>query len=446
MAALVGFLVAAGAGLQHGLGTRAASAGAGGPSESGAWFCPHGGARGWHVWMVMANPGRTPVHVRITTFGPHGVKAQSTGTVPPSAEVYRPVPGSIAGEGTEIEYFGGWVGAAWVVRGPRSNGFLSGSRCAATPSATWYLPDLPTARGDTSYIVLTNPFHAEAAVSVVLRSDRGRIVRAQPLTPLVVPPRTSRQIKVNQFLLQAPDERTVTADLEVQLGRVVAGGVDLSPGGAAAEVAEGAASCGWSLPLAGSSGGSILGLLDAQNGRSDLNLIGQTATGQQTLSSGEGLSLAPGTPGTFTVPNRTAAGITVACRNGRPISVQRRASGDHGDPAIIDGVERPASRWLLLPTCSPSGGSEQVVIQNPGHEAAEVELRGLGPSAASGFPTTSMVVAPGTAQVVELTKMVGTRPVSVLVTARVGTVVVGGASIGSGGEGFAATVAIPVGT
>ncbi len=441
VAAVVVLMAGSGIGLERVVGIRPAPPGSPGASMSGGWFCPHGGGRGWRAWIAVANPNPDPVLIRITTFGRRGIRAQRTDTIPGSSQIYHSVPAGTGGEGTEIEYFGGWVGAGWVVQRSGDEPFLGGSRCAGSPSASWYLTDLPTARGQAARVELMNPFGEDATVSVAIRTDQRAAVRPGALSPHVVPARTSTEIRLNQFLLQAPGERIVSVELDVQLGRIAAAGVSVTADGMATEIGEPRESARWSLPGTGFAGGSTLSLLNAKGRRSDVTIIAQSPASQRVLSGVDGLSLSKGEAAAFPAPEDGADGIVIESTNKQPVAAERRLVGTDGEPALI-GAGSPATRWLVIPTLPPTGGEASIVVQNPAREPAEVELRLLGSSGSVFAANRTLTVSAGRVVRVDLTQMAGTEPVSALITATTGTVVVGGASYASNGSGYAATLGL----
>jgi hypothetical protein len=444
VATVAAVMVGSGIGLERAVGIRQPAPGSPHSATTGGWFCPHGGGDGWRAWVAIANPNPEPVSIRITTFGRRGVRARLDDVVPGSTLVYRPVPARSGGEGTEVEYFGGWVGAGWVIQRSGEDSFLGGSRCADAPSPTWFLTDLPTARGQTARLELMNPFGEDATVGVVLRTDQRAAVRPGPLSPYVVPAGTSTEVRLNQFLLQAPGEKVVSAELEVQLGRVVAGAVTISGDGVATEVGEPREATRWSVPGAAFAGGSTLSLLNAKGRRSDISVIAQSASQQRVLSGVDGLSLSRGEATAFAIADETAAGLFVESMNKQPIAAGRRLFGTNAEPALVAGSPSPSARWLLLPTLPPRGGQATMVLQNPTREPVSVEIRLLGSSGSLFAANRTLTVPAGRAVTVDLAQMAGTVPVSALVTATTGTVVVGGASYGPGGAGYAATLAVPV--
>ena len=162
---------------------------------SGAWFCPHGGGSGWTGWIAVANPGRSPVRIRTTTYGAQGVALVRSFTLPPSHEAYREVPVTDPAASTEVEYVGGWVAAGAVVRSSGSDADVAAERCVAGRNRGWFLPDETTAADEKASIVVMNPYAAPAEFNVVIRTDLPRTVRPGPLTPVVLEPFTATSFK-----------------------------------------------------------------------------------------------------------------------------------------------------------------------------------------------------------------------------------------------------------
>ena len=61
---LLAVVVVGGVYLQR-VGPKASAAVSSEAAPSGAWFCPHGGGAEWAVTLELANPGTTPVQVRV---------------------------------------------------------------------------------------------------------------------------------------------------------------------------------------------------------------------------------------------------------------------------------------------------------------------------------------------------------------------------------------------
>ena len=439
VAVVVAVVGVSGWALERWVGPRGASAAVDGGERSGAWHCPHGGGEGWEGWVVLANPGPDPVRVRVTSMGAEGPTDTEALDVPPGRHVYRPVPAAEAGASTQVEYFGGWIGAEAVVR---SGSRAAAARCAPAPRRGWFLPDQTTEKGRTSLVILMNPFAEPAEVDVVLRTER-RTVTPGALNPLVIGPRASVAVPVNEYVLQSPRERTVAVQVIQRLGRAVAGGFVLTEAGLRTEVGSPAAQRRSILPAGTYEGSPDLVLVNPGDARADLAVIGQGPDGQ-TLASGlgldAGLSVPPESVATFDVADLEDAGVVVESTNERPVVPALRIFGASGDGATVTGAVGGAARWLGLPGLPPEGGVAYLLVQNPGTRPVTVHVRALqreGPDAPA--PRT-VVVSSGQTVRVELTEE---APTSALVEAEGGTVVVGTASYPSTG-GFAATLAIPV--
>jgi Family of unknown function (DUF5719) len=435
-------VIGVGVALDRGVGARAAPGGAatGITGSSGAAFCPHGGGEGWTGWVDVANPGRRPVRVRLTTFGPHGVLARSSFVLPPLSGAEREVPATDPGAATEVEYFGGWAAASAVVRSDGSPPSVAAERCAGAPSGRWYLPDTGTGSGQTAYLVVMNPFPQDAAFDVLLQTDRRSPVRPGPLTPYVLPAGTSVALKVNDFLVQGPDEALVTAQVRIRIGRVVAGSLGLSSAGVREEAGIAAPATRWLLPGAGSTGTSTLQLRDATGRRADVSVILQGESTQSVASIAGDSSIGPGMVRQEELDAGSGPfGVEVRSTNRVPIVVARRLTGEHGDVASVDGVAGTARRWLVLPTSPPSGSSRFLILMNPQQDPATLTVRLLGGRGEVPAGSLASITVPGGRQVVHEVPTDGPAPVAVLVTAASGTVVAAEASLSGVGGGYAST-------
>src|SRR5207245_2780430 len=209
---------ASGVGLDRALGPRAAGAGAASGAPTGAWFCPHGGSPGWSAWVVMANPGTATVSVRVTELAGGRAPSTSTLTLRPLQQVYREVSASDPADATVVEFFGGWIGASAVIRSDQSPPGVAAERCESSPRPTWYLLDEPTGPGDTSFVIVMNPFAEDAAFDLAARTE-SRTIAPGSLRPYVLRARSSVAVRLNDIALQAPGERTVNASVVARRGR-----------------------------------------------------------------------------------------------------------------------------------------------------------------------------------------------------------------------------------
>jgi hypothetical protein len=357
--------------------------------------------------------------------------------------VYRSVPANEPGSSTEVEYFGGWVGAAAVVDSPASPAGVAAERCVTAPHEKWFVPDGTTGRGETSSLVVMNPFGEDAAFDVTIRTERRSISPGQ-LSPALVRAGTSVAIRLNKYVLQGPSEHTVSAEVITKLGRVVVGGVGIMASGLRAEAGETMTAEQWIVPAAGYEGQSEIVGVNPGDRPADLTVIGQGASTARVVGLGN-LALRPQAAGTFEVSGLQGVGTLVQSTDGEPIAVARRLEGAKGDTATINGASRAASVWLVLPTTPPQGGTSIVVLENAGRSSAHLSFRllgGRGPVAGSGIP--SITVPAGRTIALSLVSATGGAPVSVVVSASGGTIVAAAASYSLGGAGYAATLGLPI--
>jgi hypothetical protein len=444
MAVLSALVVVGGLFMERELGVRPV-AGAPAFGLTGAWFCPHGGGEGLDGWAVITNPNPRPVRVRLTTFGSRGVIARRDFSIPASTQQYRAVRTADAGSATEVEYFGAWVGAEWVMQRTGTSPASAASRCASSSARSWYAPDVATGRGQTAFLVVMNPFAEDATFDVVIRTDRRRAVTPSELSPYVLPAGSSIGLRMNRFLLQAPKERIVTAEVHLRLGRAVAGSLSLSAEGLGTEIGAPLLARRWVLPAAGYEDGSTVNLMQPQNRPADLTVVGQGPTQERVLTGGPGtLVLEPRQVRAFRVQDSSVAGLVVEVGPNALVAAQRRVTGEGGDPALIGGSLLSRGRWLVLPPLPPNGGQTTIVVQNPGRVGAVIGLRLFGSEGA--IPAgifDQLTLSPGRSITLDLSRIVGDQSVSALLTATEGTIVVGGASYASNEAGYAATLGLP---
>jgi hypothetical protein len=412
-------------------------------TQTGAWFCPHGGRGKAHGWIVVTNPGASDVAVRVTTFGKGGVGALSSFSAPAGHQVYQEVPATEPGAATEVEYFGGWIGAAAVVQGPGSKAALAGERCVPSPRGAWFLPDQPTGRDETAFAVVMNPFSSPAQFNVVVRTEQ-RIISPRDLTPYVLRPMSSVAIRLNDYALESPGQTTVTTEVIRRLGRVVAGSFAVTRGSLRAEVGESSLERRWVVPGTDQAGSTSLAMINPGKGRADVTVIRQGPTIQEVLSTENGLSVAADSVLAFSASHMNGAGVLVESTNRGRIAVAAILTGPGQDTATMDGTGSPASAWLVLPTLPPSGGQGVLILQNPGPAPVDVSIRVIGANGSLDLPVVgTRTVAAGRTVVVPLLTPADT-PVSVVVTARSETFVAAGASYVGDGVGYAATLGLPM--
>jgi hypothetical protein len=290
-----------------------------------------------------------------------------------------------------------------------------------------------------------NPFAEDATFDVVIRTDRRLGVTPSDLSPYVLPAGRTVALRLNRYLLQAPRERIVTAEVHVKLGRAIAGSLSISADGVGAEVAVPQLARRWVMPAADFEGRSVINLMDPQDRPADITVVGQAPNEDRVLTEGPGaLRLESGQVRAYPVQDPSAVGLVVVVEQRAQIAAQRRVVGDGGDPALIAGSPVTKARWLVLPTLPPKGGRTTIAVQNPGQDEAVIELRLIGAQGAVPAGVFDrLTVNPGRSLSIDLSRIVGNEPVSALLTTEDGTIVVGGASYASTDGGYSATLGLP---
>jgi len=420
------------------LGANPPAAGVAGP-PTGVWFCPHGGAKGWEAWVVVTNPSRAPSSVRVTSFDASGSSRASTFSVAGERQVYRSIPAGTTEASTEVEYFGGWVGATTVVQTP--GGALAAGRCQSAPHPQWYLPDVSTAPGRTTYLVVMNPFDTNAEFDVAFRTEK-RTVRPGPLTPLVVRPGRSAAIKVNSYVLGGPQEATVSAEVNPIIGRVIPGAFGTAGSSLRSEEAQPEASASELIPAAGYGSAGFLQIENPTTRDARITVTQLGPTSRRTVATAAATTVSAGRAMTVPLTGFPDGSIEVTSRGGVPVAAAVRLEGPTADEATVGAAGPPGPTWLVPAATPPDGGTEVVVLMNPGKVAVPVQLRLIGAGGVLGEPTAS--VPAGRTFILPLSAQFGAVPTSVVVVAARGGIVAGAVATTSDGNGFAATTGVPI--
>jgi hypothetical protein len=452
-----GAVAAGGVVMERRLGPRAPAPVTRSDEVSGAWYCPHGGGEGWRAWVTVANPSPRPTQVRLTTW---------TGSTPQrAAEILQPgthrrveVPAGQMAAATVVEFLGAPAAAGTVVTRPEDQGGgVAAEPCLERAGTRWYVPEASTLRGETSSLVVHNPFVTDAVVDVALLSAT-RLLRPGKLKGIVLPPGQVRAVDLGRFAL---GEGALTPVVAAPLGRVVVGGVTTSAGGLRATSAVPEPSTRWILPGAGD-GSGVLVVTAPEGHPAPIHARAQTADAESALLDLE--TVAAGTAVGFDEGAREA-GMVVEADGPAPFLAARRLTaarpppqpeprrgarggGKGGQeeeepppPAPVDvaataGAAAPDEAWVVLPPVVPAGGTAVVLLQNPGTRPAEVEVIPLG-TEGRGEPQ-AVEVLPRTTVRVELA-----QPAAALVRARSGAVVASGAGLGE--RSYALAAGVPLG-
>lgn len=428
-------VVAGGLALERGLGARTLSPGEVPSEVSGAWFCPHGGSGRWRVWLVVANPATEPARIRILTYG-SGRPVGQAATIEGGTQSYLEVDAADPAAASAVEYFGGPVAAGMVIARTTGRGEPLGRAaepCLAESGTRWLLPEGTTLRGYDEKVVVMNPFAQEAVVSLWLTDER-ETIKPGDLQGIVLPSRRSIAFDLGAFAL---GKETLATTVDVGLGKVAAASVGLSERGIRASVGVSGPAATWILPGALDEEPSALTV--AGTSRAEAPFRARIAGPQGQVEVISEAAVPSGKAATHSVPAQ--GGSVVAYADGSEPFVAGRRLVTEGDLASVSGVAQGASSWLALPTTTPSGGASALIVHNAGDAVADVRISLLTDTGPAEVPEIARVtMRPGGYRIVDLEPFVGSEPVSVVVRAETGSVVVGQASRAD--RGFAVALGV----
>jgi hypothetical protein len=441
-AAVIALLVVLGALYASGVGARSIAAGPAGSAPTGAWFCPHGGGpQDWTVTLQLANPGETPVPVRIRDLGDGKPGEPKDLTVDPGSTVAVPVRADGRERATSVEYFGGWVAAGWVAHAGGGEGGVAAEPCLADTSRRWFLPDGATQEDDDDYVIVMNPFATDAIFSLTLLTEDRDPIETEAWTNVTLKPFRSEAFRLNENVL---GETTVSTVLDVSVGRVAAATLGVSKsGGIRSSVGVRGAASETILPGGFDQGRTDLVLMSTATNRAQLSGVLMDPDGTQPIAA---LSdAAPATDSARTIPITTASPSTLIARSQQPgVAFARRTFGVVSDQGSTTGASAAATAWIILPAIAGSPAHPGLVLANPGDVPAEISLSVLPGGDRAGPAPVTVEVPPG--RTVQAPKgFVDAAPFSaILATSSSGTFVPTAASYSLGNEGYA-TYAVAVG-
>ncbi len=426
-------------------GDRQASALAPRVATSGAWFCPHGGGGHWSASIYVANPGPRAVTVRARSLREGRPGDLGETTVQPGASEQIEAPAGQAASATSLEYFGGWVAASWVARADGKEVGVAAEPCLPGAGRHWTLPDGSTEQGESAYVVVMNPFAADAVFDVTALTESDPPKGITDFSDYVLASGRSAAFKLNQLVL---GEAAVAARVDVSIGRVAVAALGISTKvGVRSSVGwPGAPAGGAILPGGGDDGASMLAVADAGAapstfsasvlGPKGLQIAGRL--GQQTQD-GESAAAYP-------VTTDDPASISATTQAGDSgVILARRTRGESQDLGSTGGVASAGGAWIVPPATGSAPRSPIVYLTNPGERPVEVSLatlpvNGSPASAQTTIPPGSTVAAPK-----QLFSGKGDHPVMAL--AEDGTFAAAAASYSQGQHGvggYAVSAGIPI--
>jgi uncharacterized protein DUF5719 len=394
LAALVLLAVAGGALLAERAGTRPPDGATPTGPPSQAWICPHGGGKEWKGSLFVANPGNAASTVRVTSLGSRAPEPPQTVDVPATSETAIQIAPRRRGAASFVEAFGGWVAVGWVLRGAPGEAGVAAEPCTPAGGRLWFLPDGTTDEHEKTFLVVANPYDADAVVDVTLFAAQRAPVRESDLTDLVVHERRVIAISLARF---EPGEHVLGMEVKATAGRVATATLGVSSDGAMRSVIGTASLTGSALLPTGGAGLSELSVLAPRDGRVEFGATllsrDQAAPAGDLIDvSQDGISARA-----YTVQTEGPSSIIVAVAGGDPaVAVALRSLLGGGDAAATGGGLVPSDSWVVLPAVAGEPATPGLVLVNSGDREAEVTLTLIGRPDAAGLPEPTVVrVLPG---------------------------------------------------
>ncbi len=416
-----------------------------GVARSGTWLCPHGGDRGWTGTVTLANPGTTDVDVRLTSLGDGPPRRIGNVTVAPGTQVVEGIDARGAGAATYVEYFGGWVGAGWMVRADDPDVGIGTEPCASSASPDWFTAETPTTEGQRASLIVMNPFATAAVIDVVVYSPSRPPLRDERLTDLVIRSGRSIAISLDELVL---GEASVATYVVAKVGRVAVSTLGVTDGGGVRSVL-GATGAATALALATGSGSGQTQLVTFVPGDEALRfgalVLSEPIEGEETGAGGGLAEVEQAGVSTLVSPIPTvgASLIEVSSFGELPLVAALRADGQAGDDAAT-GAATAATTWIVPPTVADDPARPFVVIANPGGAPATVSVMVLTGEGA-GSPV-SLTIEPRSVAPVPAELLRDDPTASVFVTADAPVIALG-ASTSAGVKGlslFGLSIGVPV--
>jgi hypothetical protein len=411
------------------------------------------------VWVVAANASDREAALRVTTFGAKGATATRE-RLAAGALAYVPVPAEEKASATVMESFGPAVGAGMVTIRPDGGG-LGAEPCASRAGTRWMVPEGSSVRGQSSHLVVVNPFAQAAVIDVSLITKDGPI-RPGRLSGVVIKPRRTVSYDLNQLAL---GKEPLTVNVQAGLGKVAVGGLDVAageglrsvlavPGPARTWILPGAADDGTSDVIVTAGSRRVPFLVRAQGPESQVVVLEEGSVSAESALTSEveapdaGLVVEAEGPAPFVAGRRLSSGVELPPApppTGKKGKKRRPEPPppppESTDSAATSGAPGGGTAWLSLPAVGPGGGRSTLILENAGTEEVTVEVALL---RASGAPQQlDQVVVPGGVTVtVDLVETVGEGPAAAVVSASGPSLVV--AQAGVGPDGYAVALGSPM--
>jgi hypothetical protein len=278
-----------------------------------------------------------------------------------------------------------------VSAGLESDNRLATVPCSSTAGDDWYFAGGTTVRGVTQYLVLQNPFAADARVDVTLRTDAG-LQQPQDLAGQDVPGRSRVVIPIHDVAVRQP---RVSVEVHAELGRIVASqtitwGSTTGAPGVATSIGAVKPATEWWFTGGDTRAGASTFVAIANVGQLDARVNVQVQAGSETIVHPVQTTVPSGgvnwvqigdcedsAPGCLDVPGGTRYVLLVQSDSDAPIVAQTlsRFDGDNALGAATSvGSSEPARQWVVPRTWALAHRSTSIVVSAPGLKAATVSV------------------------------------------------------------------------
>ena len=359
---------------------------------STAWYCP-GLPSAFPMknqTYTLSNLGSAPVEASVTVHPDDGSAPVSETVSVPHGSVRTFARKTLSGGPLVIEPFSPDV---VVSAGIESDDRLATVPCATTASKDWYFAGGTTVRGVTQWLVLEDPFAADARVDVTLRTDSG-LQELPSLAGLDVPGRSRVIIPIHNAAVR---RARVSVQVHAEVGRVVAsqtityGGSTGAPG-VATSIGAVKPSSSWWFSGGDTRAGASEVVAIANVGQLDARVTVQAEAGVKTIVHPVQVTVPSGgvswvqvggcsdsTPTCVDVPNRTGYVLMVQSDNDAPIVAQTlsRFDGERNSTlgaAASVGSSTPARQWVIARTRVRAVRSTTIALSDPGLKPAHVGI------------------------------------------------------------------------
>jgi hypothetical protein len=359
---------------------------------STAWYCP-GLPSAFPMknqTFTLSNLGAVPVQASVTVHPDDGSAPVTETVAVPHASVRTFQRKTLPAGPLVIEPFSADV---MVSAGLESEDRLATVPCATTTSKDWYFAGGTTVRGVTEWLVLEDPFAADARVDVTLRTDAG-LQELPSLAGLDVPGRSRVIIPIHN---EAVRRTRVSVQVHAEVGRVVASqtityGGSTGPPGVATSLGALKPSSSWWFPGGDTRAGASEVVAIANAGQLDARVNVQAQAGPKTIVHPVQLTVPSGgvswvqvggcsgsTPVCLDVPNRTGYVLLVGSDSNTPIVAQTLSRFDGSRDSTLGaassvGSSTPSLRWVIDRTRVINERSTTVALSDPGLKPAHVAI------------------------------------------------------------------------